>query len=338
MSYILPAVFALILHLSIAAAFIWSQWSPIKQSRSMPRHIQAQMYDLSELTTAKEKSQNKVKEAEISRQQQLKQAREKEALEKAQAEKAQQQAREEEQQKKRQEVEKLKRDREKVKQEKEQQRKAEQKKLEQELEQKKQAAKKQREIESKRKLEAEKAAEQKLKAEEKARKEKADKKKAAELAARKKAEEAKKRKEAAKKKKQREQAKRDKAEKERLKALQRQIDEEEQFAADQVAAEMATGVGAYVNDLIKRNFRIPSTARKGISAVVRIKVLPSGRIIGVDILKSSGNTAFDSAAEQAVLRTENLPKIADIARASRAYFDRELRTMKIVFKPEDLRW
>ena len=94
----------------------------------------------------------------------------------------------------------------------------------------------------------------------------------------------------------------------------------------------------YIKRILSSNLRIPSTARNGIKAQVRIKLLPSGRIVGVQLIESSGNSAFDRAAEQAVWRSESFPRVAEVAKASPAYFNRELRTFVITFKPEELRW
>jgi colicin import membrane protein len=332
LSYILPVIFAVTLHALLAFSFLYTQFMQLQQSRQMPRHIQAQMYDIKALSTATKKEETKAKDVELAPE---KTPPKSDVIEKVVEEtkpdnqqlKDQQAALQE--QKKQREVEKEKKALERIK---------EQDKLKDELAKKEADAKKQQEIESKRKLAAKEKAEQEKAEQEKQRKAEQAKKEQEKLAAKKKAEQDKKRKEEAATKKKAADKKRQLAEKARLKALQQQIAEEEQFAGEQIAKEMASGIDGYIQSRLKGNFRIPSTARNGINAMVRIKLLPSGRVVAVELIQSSGNAAFDRAAEQAVWRTESFPKVADIARTSPAYFNRELRTFKMSFKPEELRW
>lgn len=328
MSYLLPALLALVLHVAIGFSFVWSQWVEVKDSREMPRHIQAQMYDIKELTTATTQAQAKAKAQDVAPEKTV--APPKQSAVDEQAKKQEQLKRERQAQ--------AKKEREQQKREKQKAREAEKQKLEKALAEKKREAKKQREVEAARKLAAKEKAKQEKEALAKKRKaEEAKKKKAAQALAKKREAEKKRKEQAAREKKIADQ-KRAEKERARIKALQKQIADEELFAAEQVAAEMATGVGVYIRQLLSRNFTIPSTARNGISATVRIRLLPSGRVVGVDVIKESGNVAFDNAAKQAVLRTESFPKVAQIASASPSYFNKNLRTIAIEFTPDQLRW
>lgn len=334
MSYIIPFILALVLHIALALSFILHQFSELQQSRAMPRHIQAQMYDLKALSTSTQKEKTKAKDVELAKEKKL-------APKKTEPKKPEPKA-EKKPEPKEDPSEKLaqqqKLERELQKKQKLEQRQLEAKKLKDKLEQKKADALKQREIESKRKLAAKDKAEKEKKLKDKQRKAAAEKKKQDKLAAAKKAAAEKKRQQQAQAAKVKKQQQRKKEEQARIKALQQQIADEEQFAAEQVAKEMASGIGVYIKRMLKGNFRIPSTARNGIKAMVRIKLLASGRVVAVDLVESSGNTAFDKAAEQAVWRTESFPRVAEISKASPAYFNRELRTFMMSFKPEDLRW
>jgi colicin import membrane protein len=328
LSYILPTVLALLIHLAIAFSFLIHQFSDLQQSRAMPRHIQAQMYDLKTLSTTTKKQETKAKkDVDLAKQKkpEPKPEPKKEPPKKDEPKPAPVD-------------DSAQKERELLKQKKAEQRKIDAQKLKDEVAKKKADAQKQRDIESKRKLAAkEKAAKEKA-LKEKKRKEDLAKKEKAKKEADKKALAEKKRKEKALADKKKKDAKRQRDEKARIKALQQQIADEERFAADQVAKEMASGIGTYIQRMIKGNFRIPSTARNGINAMVRIKLLASGRVVGVELINSSGNSAFDKAAEQAVWRTESFPRVSEISKASPAYFNRELRTFMINFKPEDLRW
>jgi len=328
LSYILPTVLALLIHLAIAFSFLIHQFTDLQQSRAMPRHIQAQMYDLKTLSTTTKKQESKAKKDVDLAKQKKPEPKPEPKKEPPKKDEPKPDPIDDSAQK----------ERELLKQKKAEQRKIDAQKLKDEVAKKKADAQKQRDIESKRKLAAkEKAAKEKV-LKEKKRKEDLAKKEKAKKEADKKALAEKKRKEKALADKKKKDAKRQREEKARIKALQQQIADEERFAADQVAKEMASGIGTYIQRMIKGNFRIPSTARNGINAMVRIKLLASGRVVGVELINSSGNSAFDKAAEQAVWRTESFPRVSEISKASPAYFNRELRTFMINFKPEDLRW
>jgi colicin import membrane protein len=329
LSYFFPVLLAAILHFSILAVLFISPFKELQQSRELPRHIQAQMYDLKTLTTALQKDKAKAKDKVLDK-------TKKEPINepKKEIEKKPEKPPEEKKEEPRDEN----KERELQKQAKAKQREVQKQALEKELLEKKKTAKKQREIELKRKLAAKEKADKAAKLKDKQRKEKDAKRKKEALDAKKKAATEKKRKQQALDKKKKQDKKRKEEERVRIKALQKQIADEEQFAADQIAHEMATGIDVYIKRILSSNLRIPSTARNGIKAMVRIKLLPSGKIVGVELIESSGNSAFDKAAEQAVWRSESFPRVAEIASASPRYFNRELRTFIITFKPEELRW
>ncbi|NRA20173.1 MAG: cell envelope integrity protein TolA [Oceanospirillaceae bacterium] len=329
MSYILPAILALLLHLALGLSFILHQFGDLKQSRPMPRHIQAQMYDIKALSVARQKLKNTAKDVELAKDKTPELKKPEPEVEKPDiAPKPEPKPK----------VDQLQKDREVEKQKKAEQRKLDALKLKEQVAKKKADAKKQRDIESKRKLLAKEKAEKEKRLKDKKRQEEQARKKQQKLEAEKKSAADKKRKEQVRVEKKKLAEKRKREEQARIKALQQQIADEEQFAAEQIAQEMASGIDVYIKRMLKGNFRIPSTARNGIKALVRIKLLASGRVISVELVDSSGNAAFDKAAEQAVWRTESFPRVAEIARASPAYFNRELRTFLLSFKPEDLRW
>ena len=74
----------------------------------------------------------------------------------------------------------------------------------------------------------------------------------------------------------------------------------------------------------------PRNIPENLVANLRLKIRPSGRIIGVDLIKSSGNIRFDNSALQAVRRVEtfnffnSIPKIL---------FEKEFQVISISFNP-----
>ena len=62
--------------------------------------------------------------------------------------------------------------------------------------------------------------------------------------------------------------------------------------------------------------------------------MPTGRIVGVTIIESSGDRAFDQAAQQAAFKADQFKEIQGM---DSAIFEKYFRKVKVVFSPEDLR-
>ena len=174
-----------------------------------------------------------------------------------------------------------------------------------EEEQKKQeeAQKKLTELEEQRKLEEEK----KAKAEtEKKQLEEEKKKKTAEL------------------KKQEEEKKRQEAEK----ALQEQMEAEERQAQEAADSVLVAELGNEIHDKIARYFNLAGLP-ENLSCKLRVNMLPSGEVVGVSLLESSGNEIFDRRALTAVQKASPLPVPQDIETFERL----NLRENTFIFKP-----
>ncbi|ACE84194.1 cell envelope integrity protein TolA [Cellvibrio japonicus] len=92
------------------------------------------------------------------------------------------------------------------------------------------------------------------------------------------------------------------------------------------------------NELLARrvgeNFSPPPSARLGMVSVFIIDMLPNGQVVGVALSRSSGNDAFDRAAEQAIRRVDRFVEIKDIPID---VFERNFRRFTFTFDPKDLR-
>ncbi|HHH36830.1 MAG TPA: cell envelope integrity protein TolA [Gammaproteobacteria bacterium] len=200
---------------------------------------------------------------------------------------------------------------------------------------KKRAAEQRRlkEQERKRKAEAKRLAELKRKKEaEKRRLAELEKKKAAEqrrLAEEEKRKEAAARK-AALKREQEELERKRKAEE----ARRRKLAEEElkkQLAAEE-ARRIRSVVGKYVEIIkqqVERNWLRPPGSAAGLSCQVQVRLIPGGEVVDVQILRGSGDAAFDDSVQKAVLRASPLPLPPDPA-----LFE-HFRELKFIFKPEE---
>ena len=77
-----------------------------------------------------------------------------------------------------------------------------------------------------------------------------------------------------------------------------------------------------------RNWLKPTGARKGLACTVRVRTIPGGEVVGVTIIKSSGDAIFDRSVESAVRKAAPLPLPRDPAIAAR------MREIDFEFIPE----
>jgi len=118
-------------------------------------------------------------------------------------------------------------------------------------------------------------------------------------------------------------------------ARQAELQRQQALAAQQAAAD-ARAVDTYVaiiNNTIASNWDIPPSARNGMTAVLAIRLVPTGEVISVEVVQSSGNAAFDRSVEQAVRRAERFPELRDMPIS---LFEASFRNLTITFRPEDL--
>lgn len=121
----------------------------------------------------------------------------------------------------------------------------------------------------------------------------------------------------AKKAKQQEIAKQSKiAAEKRRKALEKelrlQVDQEEkrnkQHAENaKIAEQAATKASNLIQHKIEQNWNRPSSIPKKLRCTISIELVPSGDVIKVKVVGSSGNPLFDRSAEQAVYKASPLP-------------------------------
>lgn len=79
---------------------------------------------------------------------------------------------------------------------------------------------------------------------------------------------------------------------------------------------------------ITRNWIFPASYQKGMKCKVLVRLIPSGDVVGVHIIQSSGNAAFDRSVEMAVNKASPLP----VPKSSTGLFD-HFREVELVFDP-----
>ncbi len=219
---------------------------------------------------------------------------------------------------------------------------AEAKKAEEAKKQQADIAKKKAEDEAKKQAEEEAkkqaAEEAKKKAAEEAKKkaaEDAKKKAAAEDAKKKAAEEAKKKAAADAQKKKAQDAARKAAEDKKAQALAELLSdttERQQALADEQGDQVAGDFDDLIRMRAAEGWARPPSARKGMTVVLQINMLPDGTITNVSVSRSSGDGPFDSSAVAAV---KNIGRLTEMQGLKPNEFN-PYRSFKMTFTPEDL--
>ena len=89
-------------------------------------------------------------------------------------------------------------------------------------------------------------------------------------------------------------------------------------------------IGQVQRDIVSRWSRPPS-ARNGMQAVLRVRLVPTGEVVDVGVEQSSGNEAFDRSALLAVERSARFQVPSDPN-----LFEKNFRSFTVLFRPEDL--
>ena len=108
---------------------------------------------------------------------------------------------------------------------------------------------------------------------------------------------------------------------------------EGQVLADEVSE--VQQVAALMQARITQNWRRPPSARNGMEVLLEISLVPTGDVVGISVLSSSGSIAFDRSAIAAV---ERVAQFSEVAVLPISDFERYFRRFPLRFKPEDLRY
>jgi len=105
--------------------------------------------------------------------------------------------------------------------------------------------------------------------------------------------------------------------------------------ANQIASEnlIVAEYAGIIKRIISQNWQIPPSARNGMMTEVRLQLVPTGEVVAVNIIQSSGNDVFDRSVLQAVERADRFIELQDL---DNTVFERNFRTFTLVFRPEDL--
>ena len=138
--------------------------------------------------------------------------------------------------------------------------------------------------------------------------------------------------EEARKKEQQKKAEEERRQRQREMELSMAMEEETQQAESDT--DLAMAYTDAIRAAIEDNWSRPPSARRDMEVVLRLQLIPTGEVVSVSVVKSSGNEAFDTSAINAVKKAGRFPEVAD---APQPVFERHLRSFQLVFRPEDLR-
>lgn len=288
---------AVLMHVAIVLLMIFGlDWlNPPEMQKPAGQIVQARLVDTKQLARVKDADQ-------AAKKRQLQDKREQEEKKK----KKEQQRREAERKKQAE----LKKQKEQKKKQQEQRKKAEaEKKRKLALKKKEQEKKKKAELERKKKLEQKKREQERKKAEEK--------KKA----------EAKKKLEQERKKKAEAERKRKAKEKRIAEQKAREAELQAQWAAEKDGRERISVTAAIKRKVQNSWLRPPSASSKDLQATVRVRLNDNGSVLLVQVLKSSGNAAFDRSVVSAVNKADPLPMPKSRTLIS------EFREFTFIFRP-----
>lgn len=129
-----------------------------------------------------------------------------------------------------------------------------------------------------------------------------------------------------------------KVEAEELAALSDELDSslEEELAYQEgvTNAQAVASATAYVHDEVRKRWKRPPDARNGMFVEVRIRLVPTGEVISVEVVSRDATDALVSSVKNAVLKVGRFDKLAQL---NTQLFDANFRQFKIRFRPEDLR-
>jgi colicin import membrane protein len=112
----------------------------------------------------------------------------------------------------------------------------------------------------------------------------------------------------------------------------------EESVAHQAAAtagELSASYASLIQQTVINYWSRPPSARNGMEALLTIQLIPTGEVISVTVTRSSGSTAFDRSAVNAVEKAGSFPELRNLPPGE---FEKTFRRFRLLFRPEDLRY
>ena len=119
------------------------------------------------------------------------------------------------------------------------------------------------------------------------------------------------------------------------KELEAAVADEDAARVAVTADEMAASYAALIQRTVIGYWSRPPSARNGMEALLAVQLVPTGEIVDVTVLRSSGSAAFDRSAVLAVEKADRFPELANLPTRE---FEKTFRRFRLLFRPEDLRY
>lgn len=132
-------------------------------------------------------------------------------------------------------------------------------------------------------------------------------------------------------------------ERERLAEIERQkveaefaeaLADEQLFINAQEDEVEANSYRQLIRQRLSENWSRPPSARRGMETLIRLQLVPTGRVVGITVLKSSGDSAFDLSVEQAAFKAA---PFVELQKMPPSLFEKKFRQVDVSFSPQDLR-
>ena len=109
------------------------------------------------------------------------------------------------------------------------------------------------------------------------------------------------------------------------------LQQEAMALSESTDRQVASYFQAKIYNQVRNNWSRPPSARNGMQTKLLVELIPTGEVMSVSIIESSGVLAFDRSAEQAIKRSGKF-EVPDNNQLFEEYF----RRFYFLFKPEDL--
>jgi len=97
------------------------------------------------------------------------------------------------------------------------------------------------------------------------------------------------------------------AEKKRVAAQKKAVADKLRAEKARIARKATANAKALIHRKVTQNWNQPNSVAKKLACTIKVELIPSGDVMTVHVIKSSGNALFDNSAERAVYKASPLP-------------------------------
>ena len=117
----------------------------------------------------------------------------------------------------------------------------------------------------------------------------------------------------------------------RIRAIEKAKGDEEKRKKSAPFDELSNKIAKAIYEKVSENWSRPSSARNGMEVLIEMRLNDNGEVVGVRVVRGSGDRAFDQSAIAAVRKA----KVFDLPKGKQAF--EAFKVIQLLFVPEDLR-